>query len=167
MESTDFRLIPLSGKRGSGLFAKVDPNDYERVARKKWWLDRDGYAWTWLKAGETKSGKVRPIGMHRFVNETPEGLMTDHINCSKLDNRRANLRTATNSENQANRPALGGSSRFKGVHFRKGAWTAQIKIDRKVKRLGRFSTEVEAAAAYDNAAVAAWGAYARLNFPDC
>lgn len=40
--------------------------------------------------------------LHRVVNNTPEGMYTDHINGNRGDNRRVNLRTCTPSENALN-----------------------------------------------------------------
>lgn len=44
--------------------------------------------------------------------------------------------------------------RFRGVSFHKSInrWIAQIKIDGKVKFLGSFESDVDAAAAFDAAA---------------
>lgn len=49
-------------------------------------------------------GSVRgqAIGMHRFLLGSPSGLVSDHLNGDGLDNRRANLRATTPSENVLN-----------------------------------------------------------------
>jgi len=93
----------------------------------------------------------------------------DHADGDGLNNQRSNLREATSAQNAANsRPRTGGTSAFKGVCWvggRRQCWTAQIRINRGTRFLGYFSDEVAAARAYDAAAVAAWGPFARLNFP--
>jgi hypothetical protein len=92
--------------------------------------------------------------------------MTDHRNGDGLDNRRENLRLADASLNQANRIRLRGTSGYRGVTRHKcGRWQAAIKVRGQHRYLGLFSKPEEAAQAYDAAALAAWGEYARPNFP--
>ena len=92
--------------------------------------------------------------MHRLVNDTPEGFITDHINGDKLDNRTINLRTCTYQENQRNKPAQkNNASGIKGVCWEKNGsrikrWKAQIYINKKRKHLGYFLTKEEAQDAY-------------------
>lgn len=89
-------LIPLRGKKGANKFAKVSPKDYERLSRSKWYVDDNGYA-----VRESKQGRVF---MHRDVHgETAEGMVVDHVNRDRLDNRRENLRVMTYVENANNR----------------------------------------------------------------
>lgn len=89
-------------------------------------------------------------------------VVADHINRDGLDNRRCNLRVATMSQNAANRAAISGkASKFKGVRGEAGRWMA---IANKL-HIGTFATEEEAARAYDKAALAQFGEFARLNFP--
>ena len=91
----------------------------------------------------------------------------DHINGDGLDNRRSNLRPATHQENMRNmRKRPGCSSRFKGVYFDprgSSAWRAEICVDGRKICLGGHPDEVTAAAAYNLAAAALFGDFAKLN----
>jgi len=86
----------------------------------------------------------------------PGGKMIDHINGNPLDNRLSNLRLATNAENQWNiRDAQSLSkSGTRGAyrHKQTGNWIAEISVNGKKRHLGVFSTQSEAAAAYEQAA---------------
>lgn len=151
--------IPLT----KGCYALVDDEDYERISQYKWTMGKD-YAIRSIRDADGKKGHGY---MHRFILDT-QSRQVDHINGNKLDNRRCNLRPCTPSQNQANSLPRKGSSQFKGVSWnRKNArWVAQIKINRNDKSLGRFNDEIDAAMAYDQAAFAAWGKFAYLNFPE-
>ena len=108
--------------------------------------------------------------MHREIMGRPKGLQVDHRNRKRLDNRRENLRTATNSQNQYNKNKTKSktSSIYKGVTYIKstGKWRAQIMVSRKNIALGEYDEEIEAAKAYDEGAKKYHGEFARLNLPD-
>lgn len=93
--------------------------------------------------------------------------MIDHINGNGLDNRRENLRAASQSQNNMNARKRRGksSSQHKGVRWRpdKGKWHAYIVFDGKQRNLGLYNDEIEAAEAYNAAASVYFGAFARLN----
>ena len=94
--------------------------------------------------------------MHRVINNTPEGFETDHRDGDGLNNRRANLRTATRAQNEWNTGMRKtNSSGFKGVHFHKpsGKWRACIRHNGTFRRLGQFRTAEDAAARYYAAAM--------------
>lgn len=93
----------------------------------------------------------------------------DHINGDRGDNRISNLREATRSQNMANTNSRKGStSRFLGVSWSTGnkKWVVHLRTGGVTVHLGYFRDEVEAALAYDKAALEKCGDYARLNFPD-
>jgi len=155
--------IPL-GK--SGLVALVDVDDYELVSRYTWSpLKGTRYPFLYARRAWTHNGRRAQQLMHTLIMGAT-GI--DHRNHNGLDNRRANLRHATQAENTYNkRPHRGSTSRFKGVSFVRNtrSWVAQIMVNRRSIYLGTFTSEEEAACAYDEAARLAFGDYAYLNFP--
>lgn len=78
----------------------VDEDDYEKVLlTSPWRLNEQGYA---VKSSTSK-GQRRTLRMHALINGTPDGLVTDHINGNKLDNRKSNLRSVSQQINTWNR----------------------------------------------------------------
>lgn len=144
----DYVLVDIVSKNGVVAQAKVSPEDAVLVGSYRWYLHVKGEAYTFPKRGKVQR-------MHRLIMGNPEGKYVDHINGDKLDNRRCNLRLATNTENCRNskRPKSNKSG-YKGVSFHKGAnkWQAHIMVDRKSIYLGLFLTPEEAYKAYCEAA---------------
>lgn len=108
----------------------------------------------------------RNLYLHRLILNVGDGEEVGHRNGDGLDCRRSNLRIATHRLNLANqRPQQGRSSRFKGVSWNraKGRWEAYIRVNGRQRKLGYFIDEVDAALAYDAAAIEAWGDFARPN----
>jgi hypothetical protein len=146
--------IGLNAKDG---YALVDPENAS-LSRHKWFLGGSGYP-----ATNTSKGVVN---MHKFVIGSEDGFVTDHVNTNKLDNRRANLRLVTRSQNNTNRGAnkVRKDSKYKGVILHSsGRWTAKIGFNNKRISLGYFDTEKEAANAYDKAALVYHREYAYVN----
>lgn len=158
--------IPLT----RGMVALVDDADYERVVLEGAWHAHAPYKAYWY-AWRTRNGtRPKTLGMHRFIVDAPTGMVVDHINHNGLDNRRANLRLCTVSQNQQNkRSRVGASSRYLGVCKHKyassfGAPRWAVRVERK--HVGLFASEEEAARAYDRVALATFGEFANLNFPE-
>ena len=85
-----------------------------------------------------------------------------------LDNRRCNLRHATQQQNMLNRGLFkSNKSNYRGVSFdaRSKKWRAAGKHDGKCYRIGDFDTPESAAVAWDAWALAVRGPMAVLNFP--
>ncbi len=96
----------------------------------------------------------------------PDGKQVDHINGNPLDNRRENLRICENAENNRNKGLTKAStSGYKGVSLykRSGTWRAYIVTNYKQKHLGTFDNPIDAAKAYNVAAIKFHGEFARLN----
>lgn len=151
-------LIPLT----HGKFAIVDAEDYDRLGKYKWYCreaKNNFYAFR-------RNGK-KMVSMHREIINAPEGLLVDHIDGDGLNNCKSNLRLCTYAENACNRrPNRKGSSKYKGVwfHKRERKWEARITRKGKLKYLGRYDDEIEAALAYDRKAKQLFGEFAYLNF---
>lgn len=152
--------IPLT----QGKVALVDDEDYEELSKYKWYAIKGKvtyYAVRNIKA-PTKSGQ-RMIQMHQVITGK---LGMDHADGDGLNNQKYNLRDVVENGNSWNRrPQAKGSSIYKGVSKRRdNAFIAGIRQYNKRIHLGTFSSEVEAAKAYDVKARELFGEFARTNF---
>jgi hypothetical protein len=158
--------IPLT----QGQFALADAQDVPLLVPYHWTALRSGNTW-YAKAH--RGGKT--IYMHRRIlfGDGTKGkrLKADHINGDGLDNRRSNLRAVTHAQNMMNgvgRPGIRKSG-YKGVSVRAHhakPFRVCIQVGGKQKHLGYFSSDIEAAKAYDRAALLCFGPHARINFPN-
>ena len=149
--------VPLKG----GAFAVVDAADWPLVSRHQWCLMENGYVVTSLTVPRRMS-----LLMHRLIMGDEPGVEYDHEDRDKLNNRRKNLRIATRSLNNANMTLRSNNtSGFKGVCWRPALqkWRAEISVNRKNRYLGLFNTPEDAARAYNDAALEAFGEFAVLN----
>jgi hypothetical protein len=160
-----FRRIPLT----QGKYAIVDPEDYDRLSKYKWHANKAKNTYYAVRRVHVGYKKWKHVKMHREILNPPDHLFVDHINHNGLDNRIANLRTATPQQNSYNRIHFtkNPSSKYKGVSFKKRTkkWQAQIHYEGKRKFIGSFDNEIEAAKAYDKAAKLYHKEFAVLNFP--
>jgi hypothetical protein len=138
----------------------IDVQDYELVSKYRWWKDKNsGYFIT------TTNGCA--LYLHRLLLPDKEGLVCDHRNRDKSDNRRVNLRYATKQQNSQNRSiSCANKSGYIGVcwHIRNKKFHAGIRVNGKTLNLGYYHTAEEAARVRDKAALQYYGDFANLNF---
>lgn len=131
--------VPLHGTAGVVGFALIDAADLPLVAGFRWHLS-GGYAKAYRESGPRSNRCRRTFYMHTVI----AGERVDHRDRDRLNNRRSNLRVATqaqNSENLTARANLAGGLRGVGWDGRRGKWQARVRG----KHLGRFDTPGEAA----------------------
>jgi len=150
------------------MVALVDDDDFEELNQWKWSVVKSGdnyYAMRSKYLGKV-DGKMKFLhfSMHRVITNAKKCEQIDHINGNGLDNRKNNLRACTQSENQRNRShTKNNTTGYKGVHPNRERFRASIQVNKKDIHIGYYKTPIEAATAYNNAALKYHGEFARLN----
>lgn len=137
----------------------IDDEDFTKVKDYTWYLDSKGYPITKIK----HKGKRRLIFMHTLISGFK---YPDHKDRNPKNCRKQNLRKATSSQNQYNREKYKNRtchSLFKGVSRSGNRWVAYITVSSKRIYLGTFESELNAAKAYNDAAIKYHKEFAVLN----
>jgi hypothetical protein len=156
------KKIPLT----QGKFAIVDDEDYDYLMQWKWYADKGVSTFYAKRNIRNEDGKRAGVKMHRVIlGVTSQKTLVDHINHDGLDCRKSNMRICSSSGNNKNRSIVWGKSKYKGVcwHVNQKKFNAKINVDGRGYHLGCFSSEIEAATAYNEAALQYHGEFACLN----
>lgn len=149
---------------GTGAFTRLKtshPRAARYVGQKCGTIHSSGYVYITLLGKPRRAHRL--AWLYMMGDEAPADI--DHRNGNRADNRWANLRAATRSQNNANRAPTPGASGTQGVIYDSRysePWKAQISINNKTIVIGRLPSREAAAAAYRAAAAARSGQFARF-----
>ena len=150
-----YNTYDLSGEFGIGYTSKgrefyFDLEDYDLI-KDYCWFKNNGYM--------VSNIDDKKQSMHRYILGFPDYdgiLQTDHINRLRYDNRKENLRIATNQENSFNKDKKSNNTTgHRGIYWSKALekWCSQIVIDNKNIHLGYFINIKDAINARENAEI--------------
>ena len=144
----------------------VDDEDFDYLSKFTWNAHRHKCGVLYAERGVYIKPKCKTISMHRVImNITDRFVYVDHINGNGLDNRKCNLRICTHADNVRNRRMhKNNKSGYKGVTMvNENAFRSRIRVNGVMINTGRHKTAIEAAIAYNEAAIKYFGEFARLN----
>lgn len=156
--------IPVGRHR----YAIIDEDDALIVSEYSWHAVKPNNNKSWYAVRHVSDKEIaasKHILMHRQILGVDDpAIEIDHKDGNGLNNTKDNLRTCTKSQNCANRGLRSDNlSGFKGVSWAYGKWRTRITVEQKIIHIGRYSDIIEAAEAYNIAAVKYFGEFANLN----
>lgn len=131
----DPMIITLRG----GLETIIDDESWP-IAEGYKWLPSNGRRGYWYACAYRFN---RRFVLHRLIANALPGQVVDHINRNTLDNRIANLRIATVSQNAANSHHRNRLSGYRGVYYAPHGLPWAVFIQREY--VGKFSNKEDAA----------------------
>lgn len=148
----------------NGKIVLIDESDHELIRNYQWYYWRNKTC-EYVKTKGLHEGEIKWFYMHQLIMGTiGTKYEIDHKDRNGLNNMRSNLSIATRSDNTKNRRKHRGASQYNGVsQHLYGRWLARININGKQKHLGLFSNEVDAAKAYNEAAIGTGNTFYQLN----
>ena len=161
------KILKVSDCCGGFVDCLVDDDVFEIAKLHRWCLKGKNKDISYVGRSAREGKSTINVRLHREVAGALEGECVDHVNQNKLDNRRSNLRLCSHSENMRNIVKNRGECTYKGVsidrRLKYKKYRSTIKCNGKYINLGYFSTEKEAAIAYNKAAKELHGEFACLN----
>ena len=146
--------------------ALVDDEDFEYLNQFRWCALKVKNTFYAVRNSVGANGKRMTVLMHRIINETPDGLEVDHIDSNGLNNQKNNLRNCTHAQNLRNQKKnKNNTSGFKGVFWKKDKkkWQASLRVNNKDLHVGYYKDKINAAYAYNDAAIKYYGEFAKIN----
>ena len=139
--------------------ARIDANDYEKVRNHTWGnTSRNGVV-------DIICGTLS-ISLSRYIMDTPDGLVCDHKNGDRRDNRRSNLRNCTQKENMQNRHGASCNNKLgeRGISIHKETGLYRVSLMKDNKRYVKYFKTIEnAIETRDILLVNLFGEYANIS----
>lgn len=140
---TDGGVTKVYDARGN--FFLIDTEDIEKI-KPYYFMATKRYAVT--------CGKNTVLA-HRIITSCPDGMVVDHINGNKLDNRKDNLRVCSHLENCWNR-----SNNISVCYIKeRNKWRATIQVNGLSKHVGYYKTKEDAIEAKKKALELSYGEF--------
>ena len=148
--------IILYNRRNIEVFREtIDSDIVDKIKEHKWTAVKKGKS-VYVKTDININKKRYTLYLPNLIIGTKDGYQVDHISGDTLDNRRINLRFATQHQNLLNKSKAKGYSRNK-----RGMWHTYITLNNKRTNLGYFSTEEEAKIVRRDAELKYFGEFAK------
>ena len=149
-----------------GKVAIVDDEDYDYLNQFKWCANKMKGKFYVVGNILLPTNKKTRTSMHRFIMKPEKCMVIDHLDGNPLNNQKNNLRICTHAENMRNSKInINNKSGYKGVSYQKDRnnYRASIKFNNKKINIGDFIDPIDAARAYNAAALKYHGEFAHIN----
>jgi hypothetical protein len=149
-----------------GKVALVDDDLFEYLNQWKWCANNKNGKFYVVRNITVSKNKQNSIFMHRFIMKPDKGMVIDHLDGNPLNNQKNNLRICTHAENMRNsKISINNKSGYKGVSYQedRNNYRASIKFNNKKINIGDFIDPIDAARAYNAAALKYHGEFAHIN----
>ena len=166
-ENCNYIQIELFGSHAieNNSIMLISKNKFNYVINFKWYLGKNNYPVAYNSIdNQIKFG--RGITLHKLLfPNLSKGLVVDHINRNKLDNRNENLRICTAKENSYNKTkSVNSLNKYKGVSkSSNGMFKASITKDGKKIEINDIPDEKLAAQTYNLMSEELFGSFACKN----
>ena len=163
--------LELHRRNEESLWTVIDLEDLERVINYPytWYAKLNksiGKYYVYASEYQPKTKRCKPIFLHQFIMKA-NGKIVDHKNNDGLDNRKSNLRMATDKNNSTNRRSRNknNSSGYRNVSWSEsyGKWIVQMQVNKKNTILGKFDDVHEAGKFAEEMRQKYYGEYAGKN----
>lgn len=151
------KIILYDKKNNVNSVTIIDSENIDKVKKYKWAAVSKGKS-TYVKTDIRVNGKRKTLYLPNLLIGNKKGFQVDHISGNTLDNRKINLRFATQQQNLMNKTKSKGYS----LEKRSNLWHAYIGVDNKRINLGRFETKDEAAEIRREAELKYYGNFAKV-----
>ena len=146
---------------------KKDSDLFEELNKYKWFKSSNGYVRRTTSEFKFNNKFRTAVCLHNKILNIPKGFVVDHKNKCRIDNTKRNLLICPINLNvhRNSKKLSKTSSKFKGVSLYKSSqkWESEIRVNGKRIFLGCYENELDAAKAYNRAALRHYGENAYQN----
>lgn len=107
----EYSILRITSEKHGVIDVMIDTEDIEKLQQLQWCVQRQRY-----KGNFYIYNRINKLQIHRYLIDTPEGMVVDHINRDTLDNRKSNLRNCSTADNNLNRDFPDSNTGIKYIH---------------------------------------------------